>query len=54
VQRSAEKKGRRALEAAVVYVAAAKELAIAKQEFHQASQIAEVERALNAILEPPE
>jgi ATP-dependent Clp protease ATP-binding subunit ClpC len=53
-QRSNKKRGRRALEAAVVYVAAAKELAIANQEFHQASQITEVERALNAILKPPE
>jgi ATP-dependent Clp protease ATP-binding subunit ClpA len=39
-----EKRGRRALEAALVYVTAAKELAIADQEFDQASQIADIER----------
>ena len=53
-QGSRERRGRRALEAAVVYVTAAKELAIANQEFHQASEITEIERRLNALLNPPE
>jgi ATP-dependent Clp protease ATP-binding subunit ClpA len=50
VRRSRSAKSRRALENAAASVAAAKELAIANEEFDQAAQISEIERRLSVLL----